>query len=110
MANPHPEITFRVNLELTRTEKFGPNTNIKDQFVLHPTTYQSSPDRGRTEKANFVNTRSGFAGAAEGVNGTEFTLYGEQALYVRNTYVAGDWNDNNPPGAFGLGAILSIVT
>lgn len=122
MANPHPEIKFKVNLELNREEAFGPNTNQTDVAPLHPDTYQNSPDQGRTEKANRVNTRSALLYDKVCVDDActqwalkmnlkhedEFVLYGQEALDYRKKYVAGDWNDNTPTA--GLGPILSIVT
>jgi hypothetical protein len=122
MANPHPAITFRVNLELNRTEDFGPNTNQRDVAPLHPDAHQNSPDRGRTEKSNRVNTRSAllhdqvwaddartsWLSKMNLEHGDEFTLYGQEALDYRKKYVAGDWNDDTPTA--GLGTILSIVT
>jgi hypothetical protein len=49
MANPVPEITFRVNLELLDTEQIGPNTNAVNPHMLHPTRHQDSQDNALVE-------------------------------------------------------------
>jgi hypothetical protein len=122
MANPSPEIKFLVNLELNREEAIGPLTNEKNVAVLSPEAYQNSPDQGREEKSNRVNTRSALlnnkkcsdSNCSVWLNemnlkhGDTFVKYGMEALEYRKKYVAGDWNDNVPTA--GLGPILTIVT
>lgn len=113
MSEPaHPSITFRVKLELFDTETIGPNTNLVNPHMLHPSAHQDSPDLGRTEKSNFKSTRStwlesSFAGGGirQLKDGDEFTVNGLKAIDIRDRYVAGTWNDNNPPG----GDLLEIV-
>lgn len=113
MSEPaHPSITFRVKLDLSDTEAIGPNTNLVNPHVLHPSAHQDSPDLGRSEKANFASTRStwlesSFAGGRlrQLKNGDEFTVNGLKAIYLRDHYVAGTWNDNTPPG----GDLLEII-
>jgi len=95
MADPHPTITFRVNLELTDSEQVGANTNARDVSILHPDLHQTSADQGRLDKSNRVNTRSTWnPGLLAGKNralkdGEEFTVFGLQALYLRDTYAVG---------------------
>ena len=113
MSEPaHPSISFRVNLELHRTEAVGPKTNLVNPHILHPSAHQDSPDIGRAEQNNFKLTRSVWleSSVAGGrirnlKHGDEFTVNGMKALYLRDHYVAGEWNDSNPPG----GNMLEII-
>ena len=95
MANPSPEITFRVNLELLSTEAIGPLTNERNPSILHPTQHVESPDRGRTDKAYLKNTRVAYIpGLTAAVNrelrqGETFTAYGQQAIYIRDQFAVG---------------------
>jgi hypothetical protein len=132
MANPHPTITFRVNLALNKTEKFGPKTNNQDVGILHPDRHTSNIDstftalnnahednRGANLGANKADASaiapSGYVSLpVPGVINTmtlkhddEFTLYGQQAIECRKKFASGSWNSNSPTG--GLGAILEIV-
>ena len=130
MANPHPEITFRVNLELNKTEAIGPKTNEKNPGILSPDYHKSlqtatGHEMARTYYEDRVNHRSCNIGLAVlgssqsprphpggnvlGMKDDEqLTLYGQQALEVRKKYTSGTWNDNTPTG--GLGAILEVVS
>ena len=122
MANPHPTITFQVNLELNLTETIGPKTNEKNPHILHPDYHKSlhtasGHELARTYYEDRVNHRSCNIGMTvidltNGHNlrvkdGDQFTLYGQQALDARKKYASGTWNDNLPTG--GLGAILEVV-
>lgn len=112
MAEPHPTLTFRVKLDLNNTEAIGPKTNLVNPHMLHPSAHQDSPDLGRTEKSNFKTTRSTWLeGLIPGGSHRQlkdddtFTVSGQKALYLRNHYVSGTWNDSNPPG----GDLLELV-
>jgi hypothetical protein len=103
MANPHPTINFQVNLEIPKTEAMGPVTNSHTSTLLHPDLHDSDPDRGRTNRANrttyktvspWLQTGSGsqlmgILGDKTLKHGDTFTLYGKQALYVRDNYAVG---------------------
>ena len=113
MAEPHPTITFEVKLDLNSTEAIGPNTNLVNPHMLHPSMHQDSPDLGRTQESNFKNTRSTWlsslipgGGIRQLKDGNQFTVSGQKAIYLRNQYVSGTWNNNNPPG----GDLLEIVS
>lgn len=113
MAEPHPTLTFKVKLNLNATEAVGPNTNMVNPHMLHPSAHQDSPDLGRTEKSNFPSTRSTWLESILGGGGIRqldhndtFTVNGQKALYLRNMYVSGSWNNNKPQG----GDLLEIVT
>jgi hypothetical protein len=138
MANPHPEITFQVDLSLNRTEVIGPLTNEKTPRVLHPDYHQTLDteagydkmlaelgNRSSTRSANIgVGHRNSLSNAVSGIegqigdylvkqarglkNGYQFTLYGQKALDFRKKFVAGTWNNNEPTG--GLGSICTIVS
>lgn len=89
-----PSITFRVNLALLSSEDLGANTNSSSPAMLHPDQHQSSPDNGRFENANRVNTRSTWfpnqlLGNRPLKHGDEFTVNGLKALYIRDNYAAG---------------------
>lgn len=94
MTNPSPAITFRADLSRLTSETIGPVTNAVEQGVLHPDAFQS-PDQGRTENANRVNTISAylptFKVSPDKVlkHGDEFIEYGLKALYLRNMYGVG---------------------
>jgi hypothetical protein len=92
MANAHPAIIFRVDLNLLRNEGFGPNTNSSSQGTLHPDMFQSNPDQGVTDSANHSASLSTFIpGVKIGPNfslkhGAQFTLYGMEAVYAKKMY------------------------
>ena len=93
MANPSPAITFRVDLSLLKQEAFGPVTNQRQEAISHP-------DRGTTQNteayqayrpAQRVTWLDGI-GAARNIemkHGTEFTVYGQEAVYLRKMYGIG---------------------
>jgi len=100
MANPSPTINFTVNLALTKTEDVGPLTNLNTSGILHPDMHQDDPDQGVTDIAQRQNHRStwiptGFSVSnilgsnRELKHGDTFTLYGTQAIYVRDMYGIG---------------------
>jgi len=111
MSNPqHPIITFQVNLEIQSTEKVGPNTNLVNPHMLNPFRYQNDQDNAVTEQSNLKNTiglwlpgllgGENLAGTMGVVNkrdllhhGDQFTLYGQKATYVANTYTNGVTGD-----------------
>lgn len=91
----HPVIVFRANLTAPATEQIGPNTNARTTGVFSPDTFQTSPDQGRTENSNRASLKSSWIpGLLDGENrvlknGDTFTLSGEKAVYVKNTYTTG---------------------
>ena len=95
MANPHPTLTFTVNLTLSTQEAIGPITNSHDEAVLHPDQYQIDPDVGRLATAQRVNDLvTWLPGLFAGNNinlkhGDSFTTYGSQAIYLRDMYGIG---------------------
>lgn len=92
MANPHPTITFRVDLTLPRNESFGPQTNSSSQGTLSPDMFQSNPDQGATDASNRSSNLSTFLPSIKiGPNltlkhGDEFTVYGLEAIYIKKMY------------------------
>src|SRR5690554_6459612 len=102
MAEPHPTITFQVRLELNDTEAIGPNTNLVNPHMLHPSMHQDSADIGTQQKSHFKNTRSTWlsslipgGGIRQLEDSNQFTVSGLKAIYLRDHYVSGTWNDNN---------------
>jgi len=111
MSDPqHPIITFQVNLEIQSTEEVGPNTNLVNPHMLNPFRYQSDQDNAVSEQSNLSNTiglwipgllgaenRAGTMGEVGKRNllkhGDQFTLYGQKATYVKNTYTNGVTGD-----------------
>lgn len=104
MTNPHPAITFEVNLKLNSAEAVGPKSNSKDVNILHPDRHSEDQDAAVTKIENRKNNRStwvpnginisGIPASVLGPNralkhGDQFTLYGMQALYVRDMYAEG---------------------
>lgn len=95
MVNPHPAITFRVNLNLTKTETIGSATNQIEVVPLNPMRYQESQDQAVADEAQLKNLRVTWlpqinaASNIELKHGDEFTLYGHKALYVRDNYAIG---------------------
>lgn len=90
----HPTYTFRVNLLLLSNEAVGPNTNSLSTGVLSPDQYQTSPDYGRIENSNRVNTLSSWfpdllRGNRQLKHGDTFEESGLKALYLRNMYTTG---------------------
>jgi len=112
MSNPSPTLTFRVKLELNIAETLGPKTNEASTHMLHPSMHQDSPDLGRLEKAVFKHKRSTWlnsllsgGGNRQLAHGDEFVEHGSKAIYIRNLYVSGEWNNHNPQG----GDLLELV-
>lgn len=105
MSNPHPTITFQVNLEIQDRENIGPNTNLVSPHLLNPMRYQSDQDNAVTEQSNLRNTRSiWLPGLLGGENisgitsnflghGDKFTVYGLKAQYIKDTYTSGVTGD-----------------
>jgi hypothetical protein len=96
-AIKHPIYTFRVNLGRQATERIGPNTNQSTAHVLHPDSYNQSPDYGRTlVDAHFTGNVSWLPGFLQGENidinnnGT-ITAYGQKAVYLNQNYTSGDF-------------------
>jgi len=93
----HPTLTFTVNFThfIGVGELFGPNTNTRKVTMLPPPQHQTSPDRGRTDRANFPNTMSTWIpGLTAGENRQlketgQFTVSGQRATYIRDTYGIG---------------------
>lgn len=111
MANPDPEITFEVDLTLRKTEQIGPNTNARDVRVLHPDRHTSYQDMAITS----IDQRQDHLSAAlSGLNirglghqvkhGDQFTLYGMDAIYVRDMY-----SNDGPSGEAKSMAVLKVV-
>jgi len=106
MANPVPEITFRVNLELNSTELIGPktNTSIESTGILHPDRHVNDQDEAVESIATRKDLRSTWIPGLSAANNREmkdgdtFTEYGQSAIYLKNRYTTGD----NP--------LLEIVT
>lgn len=96
MANPSPEITFRVNLELNSTELLGPKTNSRSPSILHPDRHDNDQDRAVSNMANHKDLRSTWIPGLSAANnralkdGDTFTEYGLTALYIKNRYTTGD--------------------
>lgn len=113
----HPVFTFEVNLELNRTEKFGPLTNETDNTPHHPDYFTPDLDAQKDimhpDRKNHRTGLLGVNGTTASINGMNFkhgdtfTLYGLEAIETRKKYVAGTWNNNVPTA--GLGSILEIV-
>ena len=103
MANPHPTINFQVNLTIPTTEVMGPLTNSQTFGLVHPDYHDSDPDRGKTNRTNRTTYKTvsawlqtanstqlmGILGDKNLKHGDTFTLYGKQALYVRDNYAVG---------------------
>ncbi len=95
MTNPHPAITFQVNLSLPKTETMGPGTNEITVVPLNPVRHQESQDQAILDEAQLKNLRVTWlpginaASNIELKHGDTFTLYGQQALYVRDNYAIG---------------------
>lgn len=94
-AIKHPIYTFRVNLDLYKTESIGPNTNQREVTVLHPDSYVQSPDYGRTLKdprnLHRISWIPGMLAAGNldiNDDGT-ITAYGQQGKYLLDTYTTG---------------------
>jgi len=91
----HPSITFTVDLSLFATEQIGPNTNAVNPNILHPSRYQNDQDNALVEKNNFRSTRSTWLSGVLGADnrqlehGDSFTLTGQKAIYLRDTYGIG---------------------
>ena len=96
MANPSPEITFRVNLELNSTELMGPKTNSRSPGILHPDRHDNDQDRAVSNIANHVELRSTWIPGLSAANNREmkdgetFTEYGQNAIYLKDRYTTGD--------------------
>jgi hypothetical protein len=98
MANPSPEITFQVNLELNTHEVIGPITNPRNVAVLHPDRHVNLDlqDEARDSIAQREDHRSTWLPgltAAENIalkNDGQFTAYGQRAIYLRDSYTVGD--------------------
>lgn len=93
MANPSPAITFRVNLSLLKQEAFGPITNQRYEAVNHPDngTTQNTDAYKAYRPASTVTWLAGI-GAARNIemkHGAEFTVYGNEAVYLRKMYGIG---------------------
>jgi len=111
MSDPqHPIITFQVNLEIQSEEEVGPNTNLVNPHMLNPFRYQSDQDNAVDEQSNLKNTRGlwlpgllageNMAGTMGVTNkrdllhhGDQFTLSGQKAMYVKDTYTNGVTGD-----------------
>jgi hypothetical protein len=94
MSNPYPEITFEVDLTLLKSEDFGPATNESSVGVHHPDFFQNDANNGHVERNRRTATRSTWNPGLAGVNqnlkhGDQFTLYGLNAIYVRDMYAVG---------------------
>ena len=94
MSNLSPAITFQVGLTPFSTEAVGPKTNESDPSILQADQYQPSPDTGRTQFANRASTRSTWLPGQmmenlDQKNSYQFTLYGQEAIYMRKMYGIG---------------------
>jgi len=89
----HPVIVFQVNLETLD----GLNSSLPNRFV-------TSGNETSSEAANVNSTRTiylpGLIGNVEGIgpsgflkHGDTFTVKGQKATYLKNTYVLGSPND-----------------
>jgi len=97
MANPSPTIVFEVNLTLMNSEDVGPNTNLADTGMLNPDRHVGADLQDeaiasilnrRNYKSMWVPDKLG-GGNRTLVHGTQFTEYGEKAIYLKNQYGVG---------------------
>jgi hypothetical protein len=104
-----PAITFAVDLTLAGQETDGPNGSTRATAVLHPDRHRGSQDAAVASMASRGGSRSVYIPsrtAAANVyrkHGDTFTLYGEDALYIRDTYAIGFATDTN-------NAVLRVVS
>lgn len=91
----HPIYTFRVNLDTPITEDIGPNTNLRSGTILHPDTYQTSGDLGRSQRTTrTLQKMTWFPMIAQSGNveinddGT-ITVYGIQGKRLIDAYTTG---------------------
>lgn len=90
-AITHPIYTFTINLDRLKSETVGPSTNQRTGTVLHPDSYQKSPDRSQAMisqhaagNISLIPTLLG-ANIQMNDNGT-ITAYGQHAVYLKKTY------------------------
>ena len=94
MANPTPDITFRVNLTPNYLDYTGPSNN-RTQLNVSVDNYQSDQDTAASEYAARTSNRSAYLASLQVrpnvklKHGDEFTEYGQKAVYLRNLYGIG---------------------
>jgi hypothetical protein len=96
-ALKHPIYTFKVNLDLQRSESIGPNTNQRDVNLLHPDQHQTSPDLGRSQntvrRLQNISWLPGMLAAGNvyiNDDGT-ITAYGQAGQYLRENFTTGTY-------------------
>ena len=115
LQQPTPTIVFKINLTVAQEEVFGPlpasgNANFGGQVnvaMLNPMRYSKFQDQAIANIAQLANLRSTWIpdldlNNKDNINGTQFTVQGADALYLRNTYGIGYATGDN--------AILTIVS
>jgi len=95
MALIHPVITFEVNLDVPKTEAFGPLTSETEVRILHPDRHQNDQDKAVTDIDNHKNNKSTWIpGLTVGENRAlkhedQFTADGLRATYLKDNYTTG---------------------
>lgn len=101
----NPVVAVYATLNLNANEVIGPKTNSKTTGIFHPDMSQTSPDRGKTEKATRANQRSTWLPTKLGTNielkNSEYIpsgiltpptigmyFQGEEGQYIKNKYAS----------------------
>lgn len=92
--NLTPTIVFQVTLPVLQEEVFGPMGNQTTVAMLNPYRFSESQNSAIASIAQLANLRVAYLPDMNrdnkyAVNGTQFTLQGIDALYMRNTYGIG---------------------
>ena len=102
MSNPTPTIVFQVNLPIAQEEVFGPMENSSVIAMLNPYRFSSDQTAAVASIAQLATLRSTwlpdmFNNNKSLKHGDQFTLQGNDALYMRNLYGIGY---SSPESAF----------
>ncbi len=111
MADPHPTLTFEVDLTLNTQENLGPNGNLSTPAMLHPDRHDNDQDNAQTSINQRHDHLSTWIPGLQGANnrplkhGDQFTEHGLNAIYLRDHY-----SEDNPGGVAKSGLnILRVV-